>query len=144
MTAPLEIHGRTQFAKKAPTCITIRDRIQETVAVIHGGSIQQSTGGEFTISAKHPTATDVEHDSSFVAYLEGAGLQFDLMLPRRITFRGSLFTAQYWDDVDAQLDGSCHMCDDPHPFLEFVPPHQKWTPGQYSIEVRFDPADEDD
>lgn len=81
--------------------------------------------------------TDEEHDASYVAYFEGSGLRLDHMYPRGLALSGALFSAKYWNDPQAQVEGLCTTCPEQHGYLDFVPPEQPWRPGHYILEVRF-------
>lgn len=137
MPAIPEIHGRTLHSDRAATTITITDKYGERAGVIHGGTLHQRESGEFLLTAKHPTATDVEHDSSYVAYFEGAGLRFDGMTAGSVTLSGSLFSANFWDDPEEHTTGACDMCKEPHGYLPFTPPKRDWAPGFYHFKVKY-------
>lgn len=135
MTAPVEIHGRTIHNKQARTTVTVLDQYGDTYAVIHGGTLQERNR-EFTLTAKHPTATDEEHDSAYAAYFNGVGLAFDHMTGGSITLTGAILDAAFHDDVQDR-DEDCPICPDPHPVISFTPPARAWRPGLYTLRVTF-------
>lgn len=136
---PIQIPGRNIHGDKAHTVVTVSNQWHEPVLQIHGGSVQEKTNGDFLLVAKHPTATDIEHDSSYSAYLEGTGLRYEGMTLRSVYLSGAIFTAGYWPEgsnpeEDAEV---CTACDAPHPILDFTPPRQDWKAGRYFLTVKF-------
>lgn len=138
------IHGRNRYADTALTRVTIRRGYRgfgDPLLIIEGGYIEVRDDG-FILAAKHPSATDVEHDASYVASFEGAGLTWKDMYGAVHTFTGVLLTAQFYTE-DPEIEGSCERCADPvegsghqpHGYLRFMPPDQKWKPALYTIEV---------
>lgn len=143
--SPVIVEGRTRYADSATTEVLVRRyEHEDPIMVIHGGMIEERRDGEFILSAKHPTATDEEHDAAYVAYLLGAGLRYRTMFPDRVRFTGVLLDARYYAAEPEPTD-TCdgERCDGPHPFLEFTPPQQKWKPANYFIEVIFTPTAQD-
>lgn len=134
-----EIHGRSLHSDRAAATITITTKHGDKIGVIHGGMLHQRDTGEFLLAAKHPSATDVEHDSAYVACFEGAGLRFEYMTAGTIQLTGSLFTANYWADPEEHVTGACDMCPEPHGYLPYMPPRQDWVPGFYHFKIKYHP-----
>lgn len=122
---PLIIFGRNRYGDGALTTVTVYDKAREAVLVIEGGYIEQRGRGDFVLAAKHPTATDREGDSAYVAILEGIGLTWDGMLGNRHTFTAALLRAQ-WTTEEPDEDG----------VMSFVPPNRPWKADTYTIEIK--------
>jgi hypothetical protein len=144
----IEINGRNRYSNSALTEITVRHARYSgergEVMRIRGGYIEERGDG-FVLAAKHMDATDVEHDSSYIAYLEGAGLQWRHMMGPVQYFTGVILDAKFYDEEPEPLD-SCDVewCSDKgHGFLDFIPPTQKWKPGLYEIEIRYGVNDDE-
>lgn len=138
-TESLVISGRTRYSDRATTRIEVRRyRNEAPLLVIYGGLIEEKNGGAFTISAKHESATDEEHDASYVAYLDGAGFQFSFMNPQGFEASGVILKAAYYTfDEPAVPHDECDRCQEPHGFLKFSPDSQPWEPGIYYLNVEF-------
>lgn len=134
----ITIKGRNRHADTALTRVTVRDKYRTEILVIEGGYIEKrGMAGEFVLAAKHPSATDEEHDSAYVALIDGAGLTWQDMLGPTHTFTGALLSAKFYAK-DPTPEDSCEDCegDEAHGFLEFTPPEQpKFPVGAYFIEV---------
>lgn len=140
----IEIAGRTRYADGPTTEISIRRKgyHEEPLLVIHGGLIEQRhDAGEFALGSKHLSATDNEHDSAYVTYLEGAGLTLDYMSAHGMTLNAVILKAKFYPEAPEPKDvGACDRpaCqENPHGFLPFTPPTQDWKPALYEIDVRF-------
>jgi hypothetical protein len=119
-----------------------RNNFSEPLLVIHGGLIERRDHSpEFVLGAKHQSATDEEHDSAYVAYLEGAGLALDHIGPHGVTFTAVILKARFYKSDPRPEDvGDCDYprCqDEPHGYLDFTPPKQRWEPAVYQIEIRY-------
>lgn len=140
------IKGRTRYADGPTTKVTIR-RHQHTdpILVIEGGLFEfREHDRSFVLSAKHPTATDGEHSASYVAYLEGCGFQFAMMNPDGFDCYAAIFKAEYYDgeplveDWGGKTPDDCgYNCEEPHGYLSFTPPEQKWAPANFHITVEY-------
>jgi hypothetical protein len=140
----VHIKGRTRYADGPTTKVTIsRYAHDEPILVIEGGLFEfRSHDRSFVIGAKHPTATDEEHDASYVAYLEGAGFTFDMMNPSGFDCYAAIFKARFYDEEPVP-EGACdRSCEEPHGFLKFTPPKQDWKPANFWIRVEFLSANE--
>lgn len=152
-TQTLVIHGRARHTTGPVSTVTIRERnsYREPLLVLRGATIEQDTD-RFRIGSRHMNATDVEHDSAYVALLEGAGrLSFESMLGTTMRFSGVLLSAEYYTTDPLADPGHATarhggFCDDDHcaesdaaghPFLPFTPPTQPWKAALYDIEVSF-------
>ena len=146
----IEISGRNRYASGPVSVLTIRHARYSgesgEVMTIKGGYIEgRGEGGGFLIAAKHQTATDEEHDSAYVAYLEGAGLQWDHMMGNTIYFTGVILKGKFYTEEPTPEDEcDADWCEEKHGYLDFTPPVQKWTPGLYEISIRFTGADDDE
>ena len=145
----IEVKGRNRYADNALTEISIRDHrysgYHGEIMKITGGYIEQRDGSDtFVIAAKHMTATDEDHDSSYVAMLEGAGLKWDHMMGPNQYFTGVILEAQFYTE-EPTPEGKCgaDWCDEKHGFLDFTPPTQKWVPGLYEITIRYGVSDDE-
>jgi hypothetical protein len=142
----IEIQGRTRYASGPTTRVTVReDRFSsEPLLVIHGGLIEQrDRSTEFVLGSKHMSATDEEHDSAYVTYLEGAGLALDHIGAHGITFTAVILKAKYYAEEPVPEDvGDCDYAqcmedEEKHGYLPFTPPKQTWKPGVYEIYVEY-------
>jgi hypothetical protein len=128
------ITGRNRYSDEPLTRITIREpRLRATeVLVIEGGYIEARNEDTFLLAAKHLTAKDVEDDSCYVAYIEGAGLKWkDMVMGDRHVFTGVILKASFYPDAEAE-----EAAKDRHGRLPFGPTDQPFKPGVYEIEVQ--------
>lgn len=146
MTAPV-IVARSRYFDQALSVVTITAKrgAQKPLLTIVGGSIETADkSGRFTISAKHPTGVDEEHDSAYSVILEGYGLTLDDVFGPIVTFTGWIYSAAYYppgtvhEDEDCWREGECGTEGSRHPVMKFTPPAAKWTPAEYSVHFRSD------
>lgn len=142
------IEGRPRYGDSASPVITLtRAGYNEPEFELRGALIEnRSRDGEFHIGVKHPSAVDSDHDSAYLAYFEGAGLTPpNIMWPTQIGFNCVLLSVKYYtDDPEPKDAGECtyESCkDDPHGYLSFTPPEQKFKPGVFEVRVDFAPKE---
>lgn len=139
------IEGRSRYDDKADFIVEVypmqgQRAATEPVLSIKGGYIERRENS-FVIAARHQSAVDCDHSGVYVAMLDGIGtLTFNDMYMSDITFTGVIMSAQFYTEAPEPEDvGECdrgRCAQEPHGFLDFVPPTQKWNPGMYQIKVK--------
>jgi hypothetical protein len=145
----IEINGRNRYSDSALTEVTIRhsrySHESGEIMVIKGGYIEsRGDDGSFLLAAKHSNATDGEHDSAYVAYLEGGGLQWRHMMGPSQYFSAVILKGKFYtEDPTPEDECDSEHCEEKHGFLDFTPPTQKWVPGLYEIQIRYGVSDDE-
>lgn len=137
----LVLRGRSRFAEQAVWELELRHN-DDTIVLVGADLTIRNSGTSFDIDVLHPTATDVEHDSAYLAKFEGAGLVFKHMMGADLVFEAALWAARYWlpGEFEEQTEGTvCSLpsCDSgAHPIGPYLPPHRQIKAGIYSITLR--------
>lgn len=149
------VGGRSTWRSAGKITITEANYGEKLFVIESADLMHFADRTEFEVTTRHQTATDIEHDASYLAMFKGAGLQFKSISGKRVRFTGVILTAQHYPEDFVFEDGvslkdlglrfeldeieACTECvgDGSHLLVPYLPPRVKFQPRLCEIEVSF-------